>query len=141
MPKRRYSIGNYPATWQEIATDVKAAADWKCIRCGHKHDPENGYCLTVHHMNMDPSNNRWWNLLALCQRCHLHVQAKVIIERPFIFEHSDWFKPYVAGYYAWLHGIRDDKDYVLENIDQLLDFGRPVRKHDQDGILLSGIAS
>ncbi len=23
------------------------------------------------------------------------------MERAFIFEHSDWFKPHAAGWYAW----------------------------------------
>jgi hypothetical protein len=137
----RKSIANYPATWPEISSDVKATAGNKCIRCDHRHNPEDGYCLTVHHMDMDPSNNRWWNLLALCQRCHLHIQGKVFLERMYMFEHSDWFKPFVAGYYAHQNGLRDDHDFVLANLDQLLDFGRPIRKYDQAGIFTSGIAS
>ena len=60
-----------------------------------------GYCLTVHHLDLNPSNNRWWNLLALCQRCHLSIQGRVHIERPWMFDHSEWFQPYVAGWYAW----------------------------------------
>jgi len=126
----RRSTGIYPKNWSEIATDVKKAADWRCVRCGHKHDPDTGYCLTVHHMDMNPANSRWWNLLPLCQKCHLHIQAKVILERPFMFEHTDWFKPYIAGYYAWLHDINDERGFVMQYLDQLLDFGRPVRKYD-----------
>lgn len=45
------------------------------------------------HLNGDKSDCRWWNLLALCQRCHLSVQARVDPRRPWIFEHSDWIKP------------------------------------------------
>lgn len=29
--------------------------------------------LTVHHINYDPSDNREYNLIALCQRCHLRL--------------------------------------------------------------------
>jgi len=39
-------IGEYPADWREIAAKVKQAAGWKCVRCGHVHDPKAGYCLT-----------------------------------------------------------------------------------------------
>lgn len=39
--------------------------------------------LTVHHLNGDKADRRWWNLLALCQRCHLQVQGKVNPLRPW----------------------------------------------------------
>lgn len=56
--------------------------------------------LTTHHFDGDKANNVWWNLLALCQRCHLTIRGKVRPEVPYFFEHSSWLKPYVAGYYA-----------------------------------------
>lgn len=98
----RRSTGAYPDDWQEIATRTKEAAGWRCVRCGHLHDPDKGYTLTVHHLDIDPSNCRWWNLLALCQRCHLRTQGRVYLDRPWLmFEHSDWFKPYAGGFFAW----------------------------------------
>lgn len=56
--------------------------------------------LTVHHLNGIKVDCRWWNLVALCQRCHLTIQAKVHMQRRWRREHTDWFKPYVAGFYA-----------------------------------------
>lgn len=56
--------------------------------------------LTVHHLDGDKAHCRWWNLTALCQRCHLVIQGKVRMERRWLREHSEWFRPYVAGYYA-----------------------------------------
>jgi hypothetical protein len=56
--------------------------------------------LTVHHLDGNKANDAWWNTLALCQRCHLQIQAKVDPETPWFLEHSDWIKPYVAGFYA-----------------------------------------
>jgi hypothetical protein len=113
---KRKSTGEYPPNWKDIAKQVKDAADWKCVRCGKLHDPENGYTLTVHHLDIDPSNCAWWNIPALCQRCHLHIQGKVIMERFYLFEHSEWFKPYLAGYYAKQIGWVDTKDYQ-ESLD------------------------
>jgi hypothetical protein len=104
----RRSTGRYPDDWPEIARSVKGAAGWRCVRCGHPHDPATGHTLTVHHADIDPSNCRWWNLLALCQRCHLRVQAKVYLDRPWLMlEHSAWFRPYVGGWYAWKYLGRD----------------------------------
>ena len=123
---KRKSTGDYPDNWNEIATKTKEAAGWKCVRCGEPHDPPSGYCLTVHHLDINPSNCAWWNLPALCQRCHLHIQSKVIMEQPYMFEHSEWFKPYVAGYYAHQLGEPDDIDYVSSHIDELIAMGRGV---------------
>ena len=93
--------GEYPADWPEIAKAVKEAAGWCCVRCGHPHDAPAGYVLTVHHLDGDKANCRWWNIPALCQRCHLTIQAKVNMAQVWALEHSDWFKPYAAGYYAF----------------------------------------
>lgn len=112
--------GTYPADWKEIATRVKAEAGGRCIRCGHDHDPGAGYCLTVHHLDGDKGNSRWWNLAALCQRCHLSIQARVKMGQAFMFEHSGWFKPYVAGYLAHGAGLPDDIHSVMQDLEKLL---------------------
>lgn len=62
----------------------------------------------------------WWNIPALCQRCHLQIQAKVVMERFRMFEHTEWFKPYVAGYYVNMRELPSDKEYVLERLEELL---------------------
>jgi hypothetical protein len=67
--------GSYPPDWPEIAERIKRAARWRCENCDHKHDPHAGYTLTVHHLDGDKSNCHWRNLVALCQRCHLHIQG------------------------------------------------------------------
>ena len=120
----RRSKGTYPPNWKEIAAAVKEAAGWKCARCGHDHDPATGHTLTVHHLDIDPSNCAWWNLAPLCQRCHLQIQAKVVLERQWFLPHSEWFRPYVAGYYAALNGLPDDREYVLAHVDELIAMGQ-----------------
>ena len=80
--------------------------------------------LTVHHLDMDPSNNAWWNTVALCQKCHLQIQHKVVIEQTWMFDHSEWFKPYVAGYYAHQYGLPEDLEYTLEHAEDLIRLGQ-----------------
>lgn len=121
MPRK--SKGEYPANWPEISKAVKDEAGWRCIRCKHPHDIEAGRMLTVHHLDLNKSNCEWWNLTALCQACHLHIQSKVVMERAYMFDHTEWFKPYVAGYYAHRNGLPEDKPYVLANIPMLLGLG------------------
>ena len=116
----RKSIGKYPENWSAIATHIKDDAAWQCVRCGHEHDPQNGYCLTVHHLDMNPANCEWWNCPALCQKCHLQIQHKVDMNRYYMFDHSEWFKPYLAGYNAHLLGERTDKEYIMNNLERLI---------------------
>lgn len=84
-------MNDYPANWPAIALAVKIAASWRCIRCHHPHEhpghPVECDCfcshlpdgkqrvLTVHHLDGNKANVEWWNLAALCQVCHLYVQA------------------------------------------------------------------
>lgn len=122
MPRKSTPGSAYPNNWAEIARKVKEQAGWCCERCGHPHQP--GYILTVHHLDMNPANCAWWNLAALCQRCHLRIQAKVDLARPWLLDHTDWFKPHAAGYYAYTLGLPDSKVWVMENLQSILDLGQ-----------------
>lgn len=136
MPRR--STGVYPVNWHVISQAVKDAAGWKCVRCGHIHDIPAGYMLTVHHLDLHPANCSWWNLPALCQKCHLQIQHKVILERDWMFEHTEWFKPYVAVYYGVRAGLLPSttdyfdsllmvrREFVAAHLDYLLALGQPI---------------
>jgi hypothetical protein len=91
--------GEYPADWRDIARRVKDDAGWKCVRCRHEHAPTVGRCLTVHHFDGDKGNCARWNLMALCQACHLSVQGRVNPAVPIMFDPSTWSMPYIAGLY------------------------------------------
>ena len=77
--------------------------------------------LTVHHLNGHKEDCRWWNLVSLCQRCHLRVQRVVLMERVWPWEHSEWFKPYVAGYYASVYlGEEITREQAVSRMNELL---------------------
>lgn len=126
----RKGTGEYPPGWSEFALALKEAADWKCVRCGHHHDPANGYTLTVHHLTMakDEPFEHWWAFIVCCQRCHLSVQGRVDLNRPWVMaEHSEWFKIYAAGWYAFRYlGEVLSRDEVLARLPELLDVERRV---------------
>ena len=77
--------------------------------------------LTVHHLYGDKADCRGWNLAAVCQRCHLRVQRTVVMPRVFPWEHTEWFKPYAAGWYAHAY-LGDDlsREETLARLDELL---------------------
>lgn len=77
--------------------------------------------LTVHHLNGQKQDCRWWNLVPLCQRDHLYIQAKVHMQRRWTKEHSPWFKPYAAGFYASsILGIELGRHEVEARLEELL---------------------
>lgn len=134
---KRVFSNDYTADWPTIATAVKEAAGWRCVRCGHPYhrgtDPHtcDARCrhtadgkqrvLTIDHLTGDKADNRWWNLAPLCQVCHLQIQGRVIMQRPWIWEHTPWFRPYVAGYYAMRYlGLDLSRDEVERRLDELL---------------------
>lgn len=97
--------GEYPENWKEIADLVKSEAGHRCVRCHHAHDVEAGYTLTVHHFDGDKANCERWNLMPLCQRCHLSVQSRVDPETPLMFDPAAWSMPYIAGFYEAGRGM------------------------------------
>jgi hypothetical protein len=83
--------------------------------------------LTVHHLDGNKANCRWWNLAALCQRCHLTIQGKVQMARVWPWEHSFWFRPYAAGFYAATYlGEELTRSEVEARLDELLALERAV---------------
>jgi hypothetical protein len=88
--------------------------------------------LTVHHLTGAKADLRWWNLAALCQRCHLQIQGRVRMEQVYPHEHSDWFKPYAAGYYAVTYLGEDlTREQTEERLDELLALELP-QLHPED---------
>lgn len=112
---------DYNADGQEKRRAAREAAGNRCIRCTSPSVP--GRILTTHHLDGDKSNDEWWNLLALCQRCHLQIQARVDPETPWFLEHSDWIQPYVAGFYAKKYeGRTVSRDEAMARLDELLGY-------------------
>lgn len=115
---RRF-VNKYNIDGQKKRREARERAGNKCIRCGSPSVP--GKILTTHHFDGDKSNDAWWNLLALCQVCHLQVQGKVDPETPWFLEHSEWLKPYVAGFYAKKYKGREISRHEAEaRLDELL---------------------
>ncbi len=115
--------GTYNADGKAMRKAAREAAGNKCIRCLHPNDFASGHVLTTHHFDGNKANDAWWNLLALCQRCHLKIQNKVDPAIPFFFPHSEWLKPYVAGFYAWKYeGRMLTRNEVDARLDELLGY-------------------
>lgn len=79
-------MNDYPKNWDKIAKTIKDLANWRCEHCNHEHEPETGYTLTVHHLDGNKAHNKYKNLVALCQRCHLSIQARYFPGQQVLFD-------------------------------------------------------
>jgi hypothetical protein len=145
----RHFPGKYTEDWKAVQAAAVAAAGSRCVRCHHPYvkgahgngewSPCDCHCrhdgklwvdgkwqaqwriLTCHHFDGNKANNADWNIMALCQRCHLQIQGKVDPETPYFLEHSEWIRPYVGGFYAKKYlGLDLTREETMARLDELL---------------------
>lgn len=124
--KHPYRTGQHPMELVNGTYESWSPCDDQCTHPGPKRInggivEAKARILTVHHLDEVKLNCRWWNLAALCQRCHLTIQGRVKLHRPYFLEHSEWFKPHVAGFYALVH-LKEElsRTEVMQRLDELL---------------------
>lgn len=116
----RFYLDNFGRTW--IRHYLVPCDD----RCTHDPRVQDHRILTVHHLDGVKENLAWWNLCALDQRCHLEVQGRVRMEQAYLHPHTEWFRPYVAGYYAQaVLGLVLSRQEVEDRLAELLIAGQP----------------
>jgi len=81
MPITKERKKLYPPNWTEISILIRRLAGDKCELCDVKNRTEHPVTkskvvLTVHHCDFNPANNEVYNLLCLCQRCHVRMDKK-----------------------------------------------------------------
>ena len=81
MPIKRENHHLYPSNWKTISAVKRISSGNKCEICdamNGKPHPRTGskVVLTVHHLDFNPGNNKDWNLIVVCQRCHNRLDAK-----------------------------------------------------------------
>jgi hypothetical protein len=103
-----------PAMLRHLMTAAEVQAAWRI--------------LTVHHLDGNKRNCLWWNLASLCQRCHLTIQKRVVMEQVWPTEHSEWFKIHAAAWYAtkYEHNPLVTRAEARARMDELLAYERQV---------------
>lgn len=113
LARWRNRLGEWTTVPLNIDADAEQQASWRI--------------LTVHHLNGRKHDLRWWNLISVCQRCHLWLQRRVIMERVYPFEHDEYFKPHAAGWYAYAYrGENLTRAQTEARMDELLALERVV---------------
>jgi 5-methylcytosine-specific restriction endonuclease McrA len=81
MPISKEKKKLYPKNWKTLSWQVRTEAGNKCELCdalnGKPHPiTKSKVVLTVHHLDFNVRNNKRYNLIALCQRCHNRLDIK-----------------------------------------------------------------
>ncbi len=83
MPIKPENRARYPRNWKEIRAAILGRADHRCEwpGCGVQNgdrNPRTGstVVLTIAHLDHQPENCDWSNLMAMCQQHHLAYDAK-----------------------------------------------------------------
>ena len=84
MPIKEENKHLYPKNWKEISKDIrfnraKNKCEFEgCNAINYESHPITGskVVLTVAHLDHNPENCDYSNLMAMCQRCHLRYDAK-----------------------------------------------------------------
>lgn len=82
MPIKPQNKNLYPSDWKWISAQIRyGRAKNQCEKCGVKNGnkiegKKGKIILTVAHLDQDPTNNSFTNLLALCQKCHFSHDKK-----------------------------------------------------------------
>lgn len=89
------NYSDYPKNWKKISKAVIEKANNRCELCeaeNHKNHWKTGskVVLTVHHIDGDINNNSKYNLIALCQRCHLRLDLGKHIRKRKRVDNKYW---------------------------------------------------
>ena len=76
----------YPNNWKTIRAKIMERAEGRCELCNAENymphwKTGSRVILTVAHIDQDTLNNKDYNLLALCQRCHLKIDMPYKVKK------------------------------------------------------------
>lgn len=83
----------YHPQWQSISRYIRELFNHHCAFCGkhcatrtRQHD-----LLQVHHIDENPQNNDFENLIPLCAVCHLRIEKEARLHAPFDHVQTELF--------------------------------------------------
>jgi hypothetical protein len=88
---------DYPCDWKLISKAVIRLAKDKCELCNAENykphwKTKSKVILTVHHIDGDKYNCSKYNLIALCQRCHLKLDLEKHLGKRIQVDKNYWIE-------------------------------------------------
>jgi hypothetical protein len=133
--------GAYVTEWAKISYQVKKDAGWRCVRCGHPNEgsgPHNRIPCDEHcDLERHPESVDFPEVAGQILAYFALVGSPAFTaagsppawpqqRQRVLTVHSEWIRPYIAGYYAWSFlGLDVPLDFFDNHprwIDRLLDY-------------------
>ncbi|MBF0278608.1 MAG: HNH endonuclease [SAR324 cluster bacterium] len=75
----------YHVEWKNISRYIRELFNYHCARCGKvcNTPSDRKDLLQVHHIDENPGNNHFENLIPLCAVCHLRIEKEARLHAPF----------------------------------------------------------
>lgn len=75
----------YHLEWKNISRYIRELFNYHCACCGKycKAKTSQKDLLQVHHIDENPENNHFENLIPLCAVCHLRIEKEARLHAPF----------------------------------------------------------
>ena len=83
----------YHPEWPSISRYIRELFNQHCACCGKQCIPNNRPhdLLQVHHIDENPQNNAFENLIPLCAVCHLRIEKEARLHAPFSHVQTELF--------------------------------------------------
>ena len=97
----------YHEEWQNISRYIRELFNYHCVRCGLycKAATNQKDLLQVHHIDENPENNHFENLIPLCAACHLRIEKEARLHAPYQDQQSELFR---ETYWTTMQKMREE---------------------------------
>jgi hypothetical protein len=101
----------YHEEWQNISRYIRELFNYHCVCCGLycKAPSRQKDLLQVHHIDENPENNDFENLIPLCATCHLRIEKEARLHAPYRDQQSELFFRNLLDFNAKDAGRRIEK--------------------------------
>ena len=75
----------YHVEWENISRYIRELFNYHCVCCGKYCQTQTSHKdrLHVHHIDENPENNHFENLIPLCAVCHLRIEKEARLHAPY----------------------------------------------------------
>ena len=97
----------YHEEWQNISRYIRELFNYHCVCCGLycKAPSRQKDLLQVHHIDENPENNDFENLIPLCATCHLRIEKEARLHAPYRDQQSELFS---ETYWTSMQKMREE---------------------------------
>jgi len=84
----------YHPEWETVSRYVRELFNYHCARCDKdcRKTKHAQMVLQVHHIDENPANNAFENLIPLCASCHLKIEGEARLHAPYREQQLELFE-------------------------------------------------